>query len=68
MGREKTLCRGEIVKTAIEFIWCGMKTKWISLGLWETANETKKNESNNCFIIHCFEENNDKHTVVRNLN
>ena len=28
----------------------------------------KKNESNNCFIIHCFEENNDKHTVARNLN
>ena len=45
-----------------------MKTRWISLGLWETAAETKKTESNNCFIIHCFEENNDKHTVVRNLN
>ena len=27
-----------------------------------------KTESNNCFIIHCFEENNDKHTVVKNLN
>ena len=22
-----------------------------------------KTESNNCFIVHCFEENNDKHTV-----
>ena len=22
----------------------------------------------NCFIIHCFEENNDKHTVARKLN
>ena len=27
-----------------------------------------KTESNNCFIIHCFEECNDKHTVERNLN
>ena len=27
-----------------------------------------KTESNNCFIIHCFEENNDKHTFARNLN
>ena len=23
-----------------------------------------KPESNNCFIIHCFEENNDKHTAA----
>ena len=23
---------------------------------------------NNSFIIHCFEENNEKHTVARNLN
>ena len=27
-----------------------------------------KTESNNCFSIHCFEENNDKHTIARNLN
>ena len=27
-----------------------------------------KTESNNCFIRHCFGENNDKHTVARNLN
>ena len=27
-----------------------------------------KTKSNNCFITHCFEENNDKHTVARNLN
>ena len=26
-----------------------------------------KTESNNCFIIHCFEENKDKHTIARNL-
>ena len=24
----------------------------------------KKTESNNCFIINCFEKNNDKHTVA----
>ena len=23
-----------------------------------------KTESNNCFIIHCFEENNDKHIIA----
>ena len=27
-----------------------------------------KTESNNCFIVRCFEENNDRHTVKRNLN
>ena len=27
-----------------------------------------KTESNNCFIVHCFEENNDRHTVKRNRN
>ena len=27
-----------------------------------------KNESNNSFIIHRFEENNDKHTVAEDLN
>ena len=27
-----------------------------------------KPESNNCFIIHCFEDINDKHTVTRKLN
>ena len=25
-------------------------------------------ESNDCFIIHCLEENNDIHTFARNLN
>ena len=25
-------------------------------------------ESNNCFIIHCFEENNNKLTIARSLN
>ena len=27
-----------------------------------------KTESNNCFIIHCFGKNKDKHPVARNLN
>ena len=27
-----------------------------------------KTEFNNCFITHCFEENNQKHTAARNLN
>ena len=30
--------------------------------------EADKTESNNCFIIHCFEETEDKHTITRNLN
>ena len=29
---------------------------------------SQKTESNNCFFVHCFEENNDKHSVARNLN
>ena len=45
----------------------------ISLSLWLrliTRTETliipdiTKTESNNCFIIHCFEENNDKRIIV----
>ena len=27
-----------------------------------------KTESTNCFILHCFEESNVKHTVAKNLN
>ena len=33
-----------------------------SMGIEPTA------ESNNCFIIHCFEENNNKLTIARSLN
>ena len=32
------------------------------------SQDITKTESNNCFIIHYLEENNDKHTVGRNLN
>ena len=30
-----------------------------------TKWDVTKTESNNCFIIHCFEENNDKRTVAK---
>ena len=28
----------------------------------------KSDNINYCFIIHCFEENNDKYTIARNMN
>ena len=28
---------------------------------------TKSESNKNCLIIHCFDENNDKHTIARNL-
>ena len=28
-------------------------------------HDITKSESNNCLIIYCFEENNDKHTVLQ---
>ena len=30
-------------------------------------NITKSESNKNCLIIHCFDENNDKHTIARNL-
>ena len=32
---------------------------------WELDFGYCKTESNNRFFIHCFEENNDKHTIAR---
>ena len=31
------------------------------------VSEVTNTKSNNYLIIHCFEENNDKHTVVRKI-
>ena len=31
------------------------------------VSEVTNNKSNNYLIIHCFEESNDKHTVVRKI-
>ena len=47
-----------------------MKTKWISLGLWETATETKKKTNLIIVLLYIVLKKtiNDKHTVVRNLN
>ena len=44
------------------------KPKLITLTEALIIQDITKTESNNCFIIHCFEENNDKRTVARNLN
>jgi len=39
-------------------------TLTVTLKIWDIT----KTESSNWLIIHCFEENNDKHTFARNLN
>ena len=39
-----------------------------SLAETSIIQDITKTESNNYFIIHFFRENNEKHTVTRNLN
>ena len=45
-----------------------LKLRLITLTKTLIIQDITKTVPNNCFIIHCFEENNDKHTATRNLN
>ena len=57
-----------IIKVAVECFQPSRKPRLITLTETLIIQDITKTESNNCFIVHCFEENNDKHTVERNLN
>ena len=48
----------------------GWRPRMMILTETSIIQDITKTKSNNCFIInnYCFEENNDKHTVARNLN
>ena len=45
-----------------------LSAKPITLTETSIIEEITKTGSNDCFIIYCFKENNDKHTIARNLN
>ena len=57
-----------IIKVEVSVISRSRRLRLITLTETLIIPDITKTESNNCFIIHCFEENNDKHTVARNLN
>ena len=57
-----------IIKVEVSVISRSRRLRLITLTETLIIPDITKTESNNCFIIHCFEENNDKNTVARNLN
>ena len=57
-----------IIKVEVSVISRSRRLRLITLTETLIIPDITKTESNNCFIIHCFEENNDKHTFARNLN
>ena len=57
-----------IIKVEVSVISRSRRLRLITLTETLIIPDITKTESNNCFIIHCFEENNDKHSVARNIN
>ena len=50
-----------IIKVEVSVISRSRRLRLITLTETLIIPDITKTESNNCFIIHCFEENNDKH-------
>ena len=59
--------RSGIIKAEVSY-QPSQRPRLITLTDTLIIQDITKTKSNNCFIIHCFEENNDKHTVARKLN
>ena len=59
----------EIIKVEVKesVISQAKRSKLIALTETLIIPDITRAESKNCFIIHCFEETNDKHTVARNM-
>ena len=53
-----------IIKVEVSFISRCRRLRLITLTETLIIPDTTKTESNNCFIIHCFEENNDKRIIA----
>ena len=55
-----------IIKVEVSVISRSRRRRLRLITLAETLiiPDITKTESNNCFIIHCFEENNDKHIIA----
>ena len=55
-----------IIKVEVSVISQSRRLLLITLTETLTISNVTKTESNNCFIIHCFKENNDKHIIAPN--
>ena len=53
-----------IIKVEVSVISRSRKLRLITLTETLIIPDITKPESNNCFIIHCFEENNDKRIIA----
>ena len=53
-----------IIKVEVSVISRSRRLRLITLTETLIIPDITKTESNNCFIIHCFEENNDKRIIA----
>ena len=53
-----------IIKVEVSVISRSRRLRLITLTETLTIPDITKTESNNCFIVHCFEENNDKRIIA----
>ena len=53
-----------IIKVEVSVISLNLRLRLITLTETLIIPDITKTESNNCFIIHCFEENNDKRIIA----
>ena len=53
-----------IIKVEVSVISRSRRLRLITLTETLIIPDITKTESNNCFLIHCFEENNDKHIIT----
>ena len=53
-----------IIKVEVSVIRLSLQLRLITLSETLIIPDMTKTESNNCFIIHCFEENNDKRIIT----
>ena len=53
-----------IIKVEVSIISQSRRLRLITLTETLIIPDITKTESNNCFIIHCFEENNDKRIIA----
>ena len=53
-----------IIKVSVSVISLSLRLRLITLTSTLIIPDITKTESNNCFIIHCFEENNDKRIIA----
>ena len=55
-----------IIKVEVRVISRSRRLRLITLTETLIIPHITRTESNNCFILHCFEENNDKHIALGN--